>query len=371
MTFERFTVEARKVVVTAQEEARRLQHDLIGTEHILLALLDAPDTAAAKALHRLGYDKETAQADLAAAVEPGTRMTSGHIPFAPGAKKTLDLALGEANQLRHTHIGPEHILLALVAEGESAGARLLAGRIDPVDRIRTEVLASAQQTYAQPTYAPQTPGVGGPQTSQAPQASRGDRGREGQHGSESPQDLARGSRPAGTTAAEDTLAVATALAGAAPVGSHHLLEALMRAENSMAAKVLRDLGVDADAVAAKIDALDPGTTTDANPEEAAARTMEIRLVDDEVQVILRDPETVAIARTVTELSHGPVRGLGPAAGMFVPLWRATDRLLLDLQRVLSPEPGAEPGAGEGEEGDPGTDRVTEAVRAALAPRLRR
>jgi ATP-dependent Clp protease ATP-binding subunit ClpC len=87
----------------------------------------------------------------------------------------------------------------------------------------------------------------------------------------------------------------------------------------MAARVLRELGVDPDAVAAKIDELDPATTTDANPEESAARKMEIRLVDDEVHLILRDATTVTIAKKVTELSDGPIQGVGPVAGMFVPL----------------------------------------------------
>ncbi|MEV1066076.1 Clp protease N-terminal domain-containing protein [Streptomyces sp. NPDC050263] len=323
MSFERFTVEARKVVVTAQEEARLLKHNHIGTEHILLGLLDAPDSTAAKVLHRLGYDKETAQVDIAAMVKPGTQELRGHIPFAPRAKKTLDLALREAQQLHHTSIGTEHILLALVSEGEGVGAKVLAERIDPISRIRAAVLASA----------------------------------------EGPQDVATGPWPAGTPATEDTLSAAAALAGGAPVGSHHLLEAMLRTENSMAARALRELGVDPDAVAAKIDELDPETTTDANPEEAAARKMEIRLVDDEVHLILRDPTTVTIAKKVTELSDGPIQGVGPVAGMFVPLWRSTNQLLLQLQRVLEPDPEDVDGSAAG--------KVAEVVRTVLAPRLRR
>ncbi|MFE9880894.1 Clp protease N-terminal domain-containing protein [Streptomyces sp. NPDC005784] len=323
MPFERFTVEARKVVVTAQEEARLLKHNYIGTEHILLGLLDAPDSMAAKVLHQLGYDKETAQVDIAAVVKPGTQELSGHIPFAPRAKKTLDLALREAVQLHHTYIGTEHILLALVREGEGVGAKVLAERIHPISKIRAAVLAS----------------------------------------SEGSQDVAANPWPAGTSATEDTVSAASALAGGAPVGSHHLLEAMLRAENSMAAKVLRELGVDPDAVAAKIDELDPETTTDANPEEAAARKMEIRLVDDEVHLILRDPATVTMAKKVTELSNGPIQGVGPVAGMFVPLWRSTNQMLLQMQRVLEPEPGEEDGSA--------ASKVAKVVRTILAPRLRR
>jgi ATP-dependent Clp protease ATP-binding subunit ClpA len=324
MTFERFSVKARKVVVTAQEEARLLKHGFIGTEHILLGLLDVPDSTAAKVLDQLGYDKEAALADIASVAKPGTQELSGHIPFAPSAKKTLDLALREAQQLRHTSIGTEHILLALVAgEAEGLGAKMLARRIDPISKVRTAVLASA----------------------------------------EGPQDVAPSPWPTGTPATEDTVSVASALAGGAPVGSHHLLEAMLRAENSMAARVLRELGVDPDTVAAKIDELDPETTTDANPEEAAARQMEIRLVDGEVHLILRDPATLTLAKKVTELSGGPVQGVGPVAGMFVPLWRSTNQLLLQIRRVLEPE--------SEDEGGSTASNVTKAVRTVLAPRLRR
>lgn len=325
MTFERFTGKARKVVVAAQEEARELKHGYIGTEHLLLGLLDTPDSTAAKVLHQLGYDKETALADLIAVTGTGAKEPRGHVPFAPQAKKTLDLALREAKRLHHNHIGTEHILLGLVREGDGMGAQLLGRRIKPVSRIRAAVLAALE---------------------------------------ESP-DVAAGSTswPAGTPAAEATVSTASALAGGAPVGSHHLLEAMLRSEDSMAARVLRELGVDPDAVAAKIDELDPETTTDANPEEAAARRMEIRLVDDEVHLVLRDPATVAAARKVTELSRGPIEGVGPVAGMFVPLWRSTNQLLVRLQGVLEPEPEAED--------DSSTGKVAKAVRSVLAPRLRR
>jgi ATP-dependent Clp protease ATP-binding subunit ClpC len=323
MPFEKFTVKARQVVVTAQEEARLLKHNYIGTEHILLGLLDAPDSMAAKVLHQLGYDKATAQVDIAAVVQPGTEERSGHIPFTPRAKKTLELALREALQMHHNYIGTEHILLALVREGEGVGAKVLAERITPISKIRAAVLAALEGS----------------------------------------RDVLASPWPAGTPATEDTVSTASALAGGAPVGSHHLLEAMLRAENSMAARVLRELGVDPHAVAAKIDELDPETTSDANPEEAAARRMEIRLVDDEVHLILRDPTTVTIAKTVTELSGGPIQGVGPVAGMFVPLWRSTNQLLLQIQRMLEPEPD--------EEGGSAASKVARVVRTVLAPRLRR
>ncbi|MDT8912504.1 Clp protease N-terminal domain-containing protein [Amycolatopsis sp. PS_44_ISF1] len=326
--FEKFTVKARQVVVASQEEARLLKHGHIGTEHILLGLLDPSDSVAAKVLHQLGYDRETARADVAAVVRPGTEEKSGHIPFSPRAKKTLELALREAVQLHHDYIGTEHILLALLAEGEGAGPKVLAERINPVSRVRAAVLAALEES----------PGAPG------------------------------GSWPAGTPATEATevtVSTASALAGGAPVGSHHLLEAMLRAENSMAARVLRELGVDPAAVAAKIDELDPETTTDANPEETAARRMEIRLTGDEVHLVLRDPATLALARSVTELSGGPIQGAGPVAGLFVPLWRATNQVLQQLRRTVEPE------SGEEEVSTDDTDAVAKAVRSVLAPRLRR
>ena len=323
MTFEKFTMNARQVVVAAQEEARGLNHNYIGTEHILLGLLDSPDSTAAKVLHQLGLTKDTAYADVVAMVGPGLQQPRGHIPFTKRAKKALDLALDEARRLRHDYVGTEHILLALVTEGEGVAAKVLAERITPVSKIRAAVLAALAGA---------------------------------QHG-------ATGPWPGGTAATEETVAAASTLAGGAPVGSHHLLEALLRAENSMAATVLRELGVDPAAVAAKIDELDPETTTDANPEESAARRMDLRLIDDEVHLILRDEATVTSARKVIELSDGPIQGVGPVAGLFVPLWRSTNQLLLQIQRMLEPEPEEETATPAG--------KAARAVRAVLAPRLRR
>src|SRR5690348_15379395 len=99
MAFERFTVKARQVVVASQEEARRLNHNHIGTEHLLLGVLAVPDAMAADVLHRLGLDQETARADVAAVVKPGTEEPRGHIPFTPRAKKVLDIAVREAARL--------------------------------------------------------------------------------------------------------------------------------------------------------------------------------------------------------------------------------------------------------------------------------
>ena len=112
--FERFTNRARHVVVLAQEEARRLDHNYIGTEHILLGLLGEPDEVAGRILAAVGMSLEGARDEVTAIVGTGKMSQSGHIPFTPRAKKVLELALREALQLSHNYIGTEHILLALL-----------------------------------------------------------------------------------------------------------------------------------------------------------------------------------------------------------------------------------------------------------------
>lgn len=123
--FERFTDPARQVIVLAQEEARGLNHDHIGTEHLLLATLRAADTAAARALNSLGVSLEAARRQVEIVVGRGTGPSEAHIPFTAQGKKALELALREALQLRHSHIGPEHILLGIIQEGEGAAAQVL------------------------------------------------------------------------------------------------------------------------------------------------------------------------------------------------------------------------------------------------------
>jgi len=125
--FERFTDRARRVVVLAQEEARLLNHDWIGTEHLLLGLIHEHEGVAAKALEGLGVSLATVRSETEKAVKPGKKPPqSAHIPFTPRAKKILELSLREALQLRHDYIGTEHLLLGLVREGEGVGAQVLA-----------------------------------------------------------------------------------------------------------------------------------------------------------------------------------------------------------------------------------------------------
>src|SRR6266704_1405576 len=118
--FERFTTQARRVVVLAQGEAARLRHNYIGTEHILLGLLGEPNGVAYRALARVGMSLDGARQEVQDLVGAGQAEPSGHIPFTPRAKKTLELSLREALQLQHNYIGTEHLLLGLISEGERA-----------------------------------------------------------------------------------------------------------------------------------------------------------------------------------------------------------------------------------------------------------
>ncbi len=138
--FERFTVNARRVIVLAQDEAKRMQHNYIGTEHILLGLLGVPDGVAGRALAGLGLSLEGAREEVTAIIGTGSMAPTGRIPFTPRAKKILELSLREALQLHHNYIGTEHILLGLIREGEGVGAQILAQHAeahrDPRGRAR-------------------------------------------------------------------------------------------------------------------------------------------------------------------------------------------------------------------------------------------
>ncbi len=137
--FERFTDRARRVVVLAQEEARMLDHNYIGTEHILLGLVHEGENVAAKALESLGISLETVRERVEEIIGKGASPPTGHIPFTPRAKKVLELSLREALQLGHNYIGPEHILLGLVREGEGVAAQVLKREGAELNRVREQV----------------------------------------------------------------------------------------------------------------------------------------------------------------------------------------------------------------------------------------
>jgi len=158
--FERFTDRARRVVVLAQEEARLLNHNYIGTEHILLGLIHEGEGVAAKALESLGISLEAVRAQVEEIIGHGGQAPSGHIPFTPRAKKVLELSLREALQLGHNYIGTEHILLGLIREGEGVAAQVLVKLGADLSRVRQQVIqllsgyAGSKETAGQGGGAP-------------------------------------------------------------------------------------------------------------------------------------------------------------------------------------------------------------------------
>jgi ATP-dependent Clp protease ATP-binding subunit ClpA len=138
--FERFTDRARRVIVLAQAEARLLNHNYIGTEHLLLGLLHEGQGVGALALTSLGVSLEAARAQVEEIIGQGQSAPTGHIPFTPRAKKVLELSLREAKQLGHNYIGTEHILLGLIHEGEGVAAQVLVKLGADLSLVRRQVI---------------------------------------------------------------------------------------------------------------------------------------------------------------------------------------------------------------------------------------
>jgi ATP-dependent Clp protease ATP-binding subunit ClpC len=143
--FERFSDEARRTVVLAQEEAKRLNHNYIGTEHILLGLLRDGENVAAKALQALGITLEAGRQQVEEIIGRGKKDPSGQIPFTPRAKRVLELSLREAISFHHEYIGPEHILLGLLREGEGVAAQVLVRLGADLNRVRLQVVRLLSQ----------------------------------------------------------------------------------------------------------------------------------------------------------------------------------------------------------------------------------
>jgi ATP-dependent Clp protease ATP-binding subunit ClpA len=302
--FERFSGQARHVVVSAQEEARDLDHNYIGTEHLLLGLLVTSDSLASVSLNALGYTRDDVRASVEALVGRGKASSSGHIPFTPRAKKVLELSLREALQLKNNYIGTEHILLGLIREGEGIAAQILAAK-HPLDRVRAEVLTQIE-----------SPG-------------------------------ARESHGAGRTpAAHEVLALAAELAGDTPVGSHHILEAILQQPDSAAAKALSDAGIDLDQLAAKLDEVNTEDTADDTPEQAAARQLDFSVTDDAVTVVLRDPDSIELGKKINDLNGGPLLASGPQLDLIGRLWTSVNGWLAATVRSLSPPPELSPDVAE-------------------------
>ena len=138
--FERFTQQARRVVVLAQEEARYLDHDYIGTEHLMLGLIADQEGVAARVLRHLGIEQEAARQKVVEIIGRGEGPATGHVRMTPRAKKVLELSLRESIQLKDKHIGPEHILLGLLREGDGVGAQVLVALGADLVTVREKVV---------------------------------------------------------------------------------------------------------------------------------------------------------------------------------------------------------------------------------------
>jgi ATP-dependent Clp protease ATP-binding subunit ClpA len=299
--FERFTGDARHVVVMAQEQARELRHNYIGTEHVLLGIVRLPNANLARdTLFALGLTPETVLAAVEKIAGRGDDVLTGHIPFTKRAKRVLELSLRESLQLGSNNIGPEHVLLGLIREGEGLAAQVLAQGGRSLDDVRAAVLSAIRQSDPGAAFT-RTPAV------------------------------------------EQVLAEAERLAAGAPIGSHHLLEALARADASMAGMVLAGLGVTSDAVIEKIDTIDLAATSDVTPEQSAAATMRWEVGDDHATLVIGDPETVSALRKLVEQAEGPLTGDGPLSGPFIGLYHAVRRNVSAIDAALNPpeEPDVE------------------------------
>ena len=299
--FERFTDRARRVLVLAQDEARMLEHNFLGTEHILLGLLLEGGGVGAKALQELGADPDGLRARITQVVPTGAPGTaSGAPPFTPRSKKVLELALREALQLHHNYIGTEHLLLGLIQEGEGVAAQVLVAAGLDLSSVRAKVLALLAG------HAPTNP-------------------------------FGR-TTPAGTQLATR----ARALAGAEAVGSHHVLLGILDDRGSLAARVLGSLGVTREAVEARVREIGVGGTTDDMPSPRLVGSKPFQFdLGPNITLSVDDPELArTIAISLAELGKGAAGvDVGAVVGSIV-------------AQAVTAEPSA---AGDDEESPPEED----------------
>jgi ATP-dependent Clp protease ATP-binding subunit ClpA len=342
--FERFTNRARHAVVLAQEEARRLHHNYIGTEHVLLGLLGEPGGLAAQALARFGISLESAREEVEAIVGTGNGMVSGHIPFTPRAKKTLEFALREALELHHNYIGTEHILLGVMREGDGVGARILKQHSSDLASVRSAVL---DLLSTQPAGA--TPG----------------RRWQRRHLAAGPGEEPESGESAElrtTPAADASLSDAARLAGSQPVGSHHLLLAALGDPDTAAARALAGLGIDLDQARNALRTADVTGTSDEQPEEAGRRQMLIRVTGEQITIEATDPMIVDLGRAALQAlgddadPPGTIRGDRPASASLSNVWQALHDSLGDIQRRATLPPQSPSSAGHpGQPDQPATE----------------
>jgi ATP-dependent Clp protease ATP-binding subunit ClpA len=354
--FERFTAYARRAVVMAQEEAREMNHNYIGTEHILLALLRRPDDlpnqvdgGASGILGEFGMTLEGVREEVLDKVGAGTgKRLSGHIPFTPRAKKVLELSLREAVQLRHHYIGTEHILLGLIREDKGVAAQIMREHGDLL-AIRAAVLDRVPAGDEE-----DKDGLAG--TTGA--LLRRVRLRLG--GSREGEEEGVANVHA-TPATDATLVEAARLAGDAPVGSHHLLLAALADPDSAAARTLAGLGVDLDQARELLRTADVTGTSDEPPEEAGRRQMSIQVTGETLTIVVVDPVLVAAGEaalaavseqaetagegetaegTGTSATTTVIRGDHPAAASLAGVWLELRTSLTKIANTASPSPSS-------------------------------
>jgi ATP-dependent Clp protease ATP-binding subunit ClpA len=322
--FERFTDRARHVVVLAQEEARRMQHNYIGTEHVLLGLFGEPDGIAAQVLQGFGMTLESTRAEVGAMIGLGKDAPSGHIPFTPRAKKVLELSLREAKSLHHDYIGTEHILLGILVEKEGVGVKVMRQHGDPL-AIRMAVLDRV--TAGEPESGP------GRRWLRRRGGSSAGKG-EGESAAERTELTA-------SPAADLTLSEASRLAAGKPVGSHHLLLAALTDPESAAARALTVLGIDLDQARQALRTVDVTGTSDEPAEEAGRRQMVIAITDEALTIEVRDRASIeaglAALRALGEQAgtDGTIHGELPNAASFTTLWQALQESLVSITRSAS------------------------------------
>jgi ATP-dependent Clp protease ATP-binding subunit ClpA len=327
--FERFTDRARRAVVSAQEEARRLQHNYIGTEHILLGLLAVRGGVAYKVLDGFGISQEGVREEVVALVGTGSTPMSGHIPFTPRAKKTLELSLREALQLNHNYIGTEHVLLGLIREGEGVAAQIITAHGADLDSVRQAVIELLH------TYSGQGSGQ------------RWLRSLSGV------AEAAEGTDLPATPAAEASVTAAVQLAGTKPIGSHHLLLAALEDPDSAAARTLAGLGVDLDQAREALRTVDVTGTSDEQPEERGRRQMVLRVTDTSLTIEATDPDIIKAAQAAAEAfggqadPPGTIRGDLPESITLGGVWLALDA---SLRNIRTRATAAQAKAGEAQPG---------------------
>ncbi len=277
--FERFTDRARTVVVLAQEQARSLSHNHIGTEHLLLGLLAEGNGVAAKVLEAAGISLDAARADVIRIVGSAVGAPTGSIPFTPRAKTVLESSLRESLRFGHDYIGTEHILLGILDEGAGLASQILVSHGFSPDDARSAVVREIglpEHTLAVGNWR------GGPQVRQG---------------------IAR--RQNTTPAVAEIYVRAREFAAHEPISSGHMLRALVADPDSQATRALASLGVSAERVEGALAATSTEGTTDETPEAAIARMATIRTEEDRVVIELADRDLAkALEGGIAELTGG-------------------------------------------------------------------